>query len=100
MLATATVAALLAATVATASAAPTRAGEEAGPGPGAAGQLVDVVCFNTPHQWNVAVDGPAASVLPDGPVGRVPSGDRVQCWDGYRMHTDARYVVLHECGTT
>ncbi len=57
VLTTATVAALLAAMVATASAAPTRAGEEAGPRPGAT-RLVDVVCFNTPHQWNVAVDGP------------------------------------------
>jgi hypothetical protein len=53
------VAALLAGTVASASAAPTtRSGEEAGPGAGDAGQLVDVVCFNTPHQWNVALDGP------------------------------------------
>ena len=57
-LATAMVAALLAATVASASAAPTRSGEEVGPGPGDAGQLVDVACFNTPHQWNVALDGP------------------------------------------
>ena len=57
VLTTATVAALLAATVATASAAPTRAGEEAGPRPGAS-RLVDIVCFNTPHQWNVALDGP------------------------------------------
>lgn len=58
VLATAAVAALLAATVATAAAAPTRSGEEAGPGPGDAGQLVDVACFSTPHQWSVALDGP------------------------------------------
>jgi len=56
--ATAMVAALLAATVASASAAPTRSSEEAGPGPGDAGQLVDVVCFNLPHHWNLALDGP------------------------------------------
>jgi len=56
--AAAAVAALLAATVATAAAAPTRSGEEAGPGPGDAGQLVDVACFSTPHQWSVALDGP------------------------------------------
>ena len=56
--ATALVATLLAATIASASAAPTRSGEETGPGPGAAGQLVDVPCFNTPHQWNVALEGP------------------------------------------
>jgi hypothetical protein len=58
VLATAAVAALLAATVATAAAAPTRSGEEAGSGPGDAGQLVDVACFSTPHQWSVALDGP------------------------------------------
>ena len=58
VLATAAVAALLAATVVTASAAPTRSGEEAGPGSGVAGQLVDVSCFRTPHQWSVALDGP------------------------------------------
>ena len=56
--ATAMVAALLAATVAGASAAPTRSGQETGPGPGDSGQLVDVACFNTTHQWNVALDGP------------------------------------------
>ena len=57
-LAIAMVATVLAATVASASAAPTRTGEEAGPGPGDAVELVDVVCFNLPHQWNVALDGP------------------------------------------
>ena len=57
-LATVMVAALLATTVATAAAAPNRSGEEAGPGPGDAGQLVDVVCFNLPHHWNLALDGP------------------------------------------
>ena len=57
-LATAMVAALLAASVAAAAAVPTRSGEEAGPGPGDAGQLVDVVCFNLPHHWNLALDGP------------------------------------------
>ena len=53
-----TIAALLAATFATASAAPTWSGEEGGPGPGDAGQLVDVACFSTPHRWSVALDGP------------------------------------------
>jgi hypothetical protein len=56
--ATAIVAALLAATFTSASAAPTRSGDEAGPGPGDLGQLVDVVCFNLPHHWNVALEGP------------------------------------------
>ena len=55
---TAMAAALLAATVATAAAAPTLSDGEAGPGDAYTGQLVDVACFNTPHQWNVALDGP------------------------------------------
>jgi hypothetical protein len=56
--ATAIAAALLAISVTTAVAAPTRSDEGAGPDPGDAGRLVDVVCFNLPHQWNVALNGP------------------------------------------
>ena len=56
--ATAIVAALLGATLTSASAAPTRSGEVAGPGPGDVGQLVDVVCFNIPSQWNSSLEGP------------------------------------------
>jgi hypothetical protein len=58
-LSTGLVATLLAATMVSSGAAPTRSdGESGGPGKGDTGRLVEVVCFNIPHHWNVSLDGP------------------------------------------
>ena len=57
-LSTGLVATLLAATMTTSAAAPTRSDGEDGPGHSDTGHFVQVVCFNIPHEWNVALDGP------------------------------------------
>jgi hypothetical protein len=52
------VAALLTATVPDAAASPIRSEGGIGPGPGNPGTVVEVACFNTPHEWNDSLDGP------------------------------------------
>jgi hypothetical protein len=50
---------LVAATIASSAASPTRSGgEDPGPGASSTSHLVGVVCFNIPHQWNAALEGP------------------------------------------
>jgi hypothetical protein len=58
-LSTGLAATLLAATMTTSAAAPTRYDGEAGSGKvEPAWRVVEVACFTTPHQWNAALDGP------------------------------------------
>jgi hypothetical protein len=50
---------LLMATMAISTAAPTRTdGQGGGSGPVDKGHLVEVACFTTPHDWDVALEGP------------------------------------------
>ena len=57
-LSTGLVATLLATTMATSAAAPTRSEGEGSHGQSDTGHLVQVACFNIPHEWNAALDGP------------------------------------------